>query len=215
MKTGIIFDLDGTLLDTLEDLKDAVNYALSQFGCPGRTAREVCSFVGNGVAKLIERALPGKENDPNPKQVLEVYQTYYNAHCQVKTAPYPGVLDALAILGQKYPVAIVSNKPDVAVKSLCRLHFGEIYARGETSDCPRKPAPDMVLQTMEKLGMDSCIYVGDSEVDIRTAKNAGVPCVSVTWGFRTEEQLREAGAEYFCREASQLPQIIKEIIHGK
>ena len=215
MKTGIIFDLDGTLLDTLEDLKDAVNYALAQFDCPGRTAREVCSFVGNGVAKLIERALPGKANDPDPKEVLAVYQTYYNAHCQVKTAPYPGILDVLAVLGEKYPLAIVSNKPDVAVKSLCRLHFGDIYARGETADCPRKPAADMVLQTMEKLGLDSCIYVGDSEVDVQTAKNANVPCVSVTWGFRTQAQLQEAGAEYFCHEAAQLPQIIEEIINGK
>lgn len=215
MKTGIIFDLDGTLLDTLEDLKDAVNYALAQFDCPGRTAREVCSFVGNGVAKLIERALPGAANDPDPKEVLAVYQTYYNAHCQVKTAPYPGILDVLAILGEKHPLAIVSNKPDVAVKSLCRLHFGDIYARGETADCPRKPAPDMVFQTMEKLGLDSCIYVGDSEVDVQTAKNANVPCVSVTWGFRTQAQLQEAGAEYFCHEAAQLPQIIEEIINGK
>ncbi len=215
MKTGIIFDLDGTLLDTLEDLKDAVNYALAQFDCPGRTAREVCSFVGNGVAKLIERALPGAANDPDPKEVLAVYHTYYNANCQVKTAPYPGILDVLAILGEKYPLAIVSNKPDVAVKSLCRLHFGDIYARGETADCPRKPAPDMVFQTMEKLGLDSCIYVGDSEVDVQTAKNANVPCVSVTWGFRTQAQLQEAGAEYLCHEAAQLPQIIEEIINGK
>lgn len=215
MNIGVIFDLDGTLLDTLEDLKDAVNYALSQFDCPGRTASEVCSFVGNGTAKLIERSLPGKENDPDVKQVLTVYQAYYSAHCQVKTAPYPGILDALAVLSQKYPVAIVSNKPDGAVKSLCKLHFGDIYARGETADCPRKPAPDMVLQTMEKMGMDSCVYVGDSEVDIRTANNANVPCVSVTWGFRTQAQLRQAGAEHLCHEASQLPQIIEEIINGK
>lgn len=215
MNIGVIFDLDGTLLDTLEDLKDAVNYALSQFGCPSRTAREVCSFVGNGAANLIRRSLPGNADDPDPQQVLEVYQTYYNAHCQVKTAPYPGVLEALETLKQKYPVAIVSNKPDEAVKPLCKLHFGDIYARGESTDCPRKPAPDMVLQTMEALGMDSCIYVGDSEVDVRTAKNAAVPCLSVTWGFRTEQQLEEVGAEYFCNEASRLPQIIEEIINGK
>ena len=216
MKTGIIFDLDGTLLDTLEDLKDAVNYALAQFDCPGRTAREVCSFVGNGVAKLIERALPGAANDPDPKEVLAVYHTYYNANCQVKTAPYPGILDVLAVLGEKYPLAIVSNKPDVAVKSLCRLHFGDIYARGETADCPRKPAPDMVFQTMEKLGLDSCIYVGDSEVDVITAKNANMPCLTVLWGFRDEDFLRQQGAAHFCHDPKNLATTLKELIeHGQ
>ena len=109
MKTGIIFDLDGTLLDTLEDLKDAVNYALSQFGCPSRSLQEVRSFVGNGAAKLIQRALPGNADDPDAQQVLEVYQTYYNAHSQVKTAPYPGVPEVLEVLKKSYPVAIVSN----------------------------------------------------------------------------------------------------------
>ena len=214
MKVGILWDLDGTLLDTLQDLTDAVNYALAQFGCPPRTAEEVRTFIGNGAAKLISRSLPGRPDDPNPEQVLAVYQTYYNAHSQVKTAPYAGVPEALAQLGEKYPMAIVSNKPDVAVKPLCKSWFGDIFARGESTDCPRKPAPDMVKKAMASIGVDTCVYVGDSEVDVRTAKNAGVPCLSVLWGFRGEAELREAGAEHFCGDPGDLPETLERMIQS-
>lgn len=211
-KTGILFDLDGTLLNTLEDLKDSVNHTLAEFGCPERTLDEVRSFVGTGARNLIRKSLPGRENDPDADTVLAVYQDYYATHSQVKTCPYPGILEALVEIRKEFPIAVVSNKPDRAVKPLCKDYFGDIYARGESDDCPRKPAPDMLLQTMAALGMDSCIYVGDSEVDITTAKNAGVKCLSVLWGFRDEACLRQAGGEYFCADPKDMLTAIKAML---
>ena len=212
MKTGILFDLDGTLLNTLEDLKDAVNYVLRQYGCPERTLEEIRTFVGNGAERLIRLALPGQENDPPVAQVLADYQKYYTAHSQVKTCPYEGILEALAQIREKHPVAIVSNKPDIPVKSLCKDYFGDVYALGETSDCPRKPAPDMLYKAMKAIGVDRCIYVGDSEVDVITAANAGFPCLSVTWGFRDRACLAEAGGKYFCDNPKDLVKCLKEMM---
>ncbi len=215
MKTGILWDLDGTLLDTLADLTDSVNYALAQFGCPPRTAEQVRSFVGNGVEMLIRRALPGKEIDPPVAQVLAAYQTHYKKNCQVKTRPYEGVCSALEQIGGRYPMAVVSNKPDYAVKLLCAEHFPGIYARGESEGCPRKPAPDMLIRAMAEIGVDTCIYVGDSEVDVQTAKRAGVTCLSVLWGFRDRETLAAAGAEYFCDRPENLVRTIEMMIARK
>ena len=209
MNTAIIFALDGTLLDTLADLHDAVNFALDAFGYPRRSLEEVRQFVGNGAARLITLAVP-ENADPAP--VLACFQEYYREHCQIKTAPYPGIMDALEVLGKQYPLAIVSNKPDAAVKRLCADLFPGIYARGEDTDCPRKPDPAMVHQTLAALGVDRCVYVGDSEVDIATAKNAGVPCLSVTWGFRDKEELEAAGAKFFCGSAGRLAYEIDRIV---
>lgn len=210
--TAVIFDLDGTLLDTLEDLTDATNAALRHFGCPERTREEVRSFVGNGAERLIRLALPGKENDPEVSEVLSWYKAFYAAHSQCKTRPYEGILEALAEVRQHFPVAVVSNKPDNATKLLCKQYFGDVYALGEGSGMPRKPAPDMVHRAMEEIGTDHCIYVGDSEVDVLTAKNAGVPCLSVLWGFRDKEMLLEAGAEHFCENPADLLKNLKEMI---
>ena len=212
MKTGILFDLDGTLLNTLEDLLDATNAALGHFGRPRRTLAELRAFVGNGARNQIRLSLSGRDDDPDLDRVLEWYKEYYSAHCQIKTAPYQGVLEALAAL--PYPIAIVSNKPDAAVKTLCAQYFPGIFALGESAACPRKPAPDMVYQAMKAIGVEKCIYVGDSEVDIRTANNAGVPCVSVLWGFRDREVLEEEGGRYFCTHPAELPSVIEEIVHG-
>ena len=154
MKTGILFDLDGTLLDTLEDLTDSVNYALAQYGCPPRTLEEVREFIGNGAKKLIERSLPGRDHDPAVEDVLATYQAYYKTHSQIKTKPYAGIVDALKTISEKYPIAIVSNKPDAATKILCKEFFGDVYARGESTDCPRKPAPDMLQKAMEIIGVE-------------------------------------------------------------
>ena len=209
MKYGILFDLDGTLLDTLEDLADSVNYALGVYGYPTRTLAEIRSFVGNGAAKLIALSVP-QGADPAP--VLVTFQKYYKDHCQVKTGPYPGILQALEDVAGKWPVAIVSNKPDPAVKALCADCFPGVYALGERADCPRKPAPDMLYKAMEELGVEGCVYVGDSEVDVVTAANAGAACVSVTWGFRDEAVLLEAGAKHLCRSVQELPGMIKEIL---
>lgn len=213
MKIGILFDLDGTLLDTLEDLYRSTNHTLRQFGCPGRSLDEVRRFVGNGARWLIEQALPGKADDPSVDAVLQAYQNHYNATCNDGvTRPYPGVLEALAQLRRKYPVAVVSNKPDPAVKTLCKVHFGDVIALGVTQDCPRKPAPDMVYKTMSQMGVDTCVYVGDSEVDVLTAKNAGVPCLSVLWGFRDKEEIEAVGGKYFCTEAKALPAMVEDMI---
>ena len=213
MKTGILFDLDGTLLNTLEDLVDATNYALAAFGHPPRTLKEVRRFVGNGAENQIRLSLPD-DNKEDLQQVLAVYKPYYTDHCQIKTKPYEGVLDALKALGETYPIAIVSNKPDAAVKALCADYFPGIYALGEAAGCPRKPAADMVYKAMEAIGVDRCIYVGDSEVDVLTAKNAGVPCVCVLWGFRDREDLEAAGAEYFCRTTEEMEATIRDLAEG-
>ena len=212
MKTGILWDLDGTLLNTLEDLMDGVNYALEQFGLPARTLAEIREFVGNGAANLISRAVEGRADEG---EVLETFRTYYNAHCQVKTRPYEGVLEALARLGEKYPMAIVSNKPDSAVKPLCEQYFPGIYALGERAGCPRKPAADMVFTAMKDIGVETCLYVGDSEVDIATARNAGVKCLSVLWGFRDKDVLEAVGGQYFCEDTAQLVEKIEELIHNR
>ena len=210
--TAVIFDLDGTLLDTLDDLTDATNAALRHFGCPERTKEEVRRFVGNGAERLIRLALPGKETDPDVSEVLSWYKDFYAAHSQIKTRPYADILEALAAVKETFPVAVVSNKPDNATKLLCRQHFGDVYALGERSDIPRKPAPDMVHRAMADIGTDRCIYVGDSEVDVLTAKNAGVPCLSVLCGFRDREVLVEAGAEHFCETPADLLKELKEMI---
>ena len=212
MKTGIIFDLDGTLLDTLEDLTDSVNHVLGAFGYPLRTLEEVRRFVGNGAARLIAQAVPA---GAEPESVLAAFRSWYGTHCRVKTRPYDGIVDALSRLSRKYPIAIVSNKPDAAVKALCADLFPGIYARGESSDCPRKPAPDMVYKAMAAIGAERCVYVGDSEVDVLTAKNAGVPCLSVLWGFRERADMEAVGAVHYCGTPAELDEKIEEIIHGE
>ena len=206
--TAVLFDLDGTLLDTLDDLTASTNAALSAFSLPPRTREEVRRFVGNGAERLIRLALPGKETDPPVEEVLKAFREHYNAHCLDRTRPYVGILEALEALSM--PVAIVSNKPDSAVKPLCSRFFPGIPAFGETADCPRKPAPDMLFRGLAALGADCCVYVGDSEVDILTAKNAGVPCLSVLWGFRDKDTLEAAGGTVFCRTPEELPAILNQ-----
>jgi len=213
LRIGILFDLDGTLMNSLEDLTDSVNYTLRYYGCPERNLDEVRSFVGNGAKVLITSALPGKESDPPVEEALRFFQGYYADHCQLKTRPYDGIAEALEEIRKEFPVAVVSNKPDVATKPLCKGLFGEdIYALGQTDDCPRKPAPDMVYKAMAAIGVEKCIYVGDSEVDVLTAKNAGVPCLSVLWGFRDQALLTEKGATHFCDDPKKLLTCLKEMI---
>ena len=213
MKIGILFDLDGTLLDTLGDLQVAVNYALSQFGYPGREKWEIRNFLGNGMRNLIKRALPEGTDEEIVEQVLAVYQPYYDSHNLILTRPYDGILPALEALKGKYPIGVVSNKQDTAVKPMCAQFFGaELYALGEIPGCPRKPAPDMIQNAMAALNIDSAVYVGDSEVDLQVAENAGLPCLLVTWGFRDKEVLENAGGKHFCEEPERLAETLEEII---
>lgn len=207
--TTYIFDLDGTLLDTLQDLKASTNHALRSHGLPERTTEEVRQFVGNGVRKLIERAVP--EN--TPQEVLEAvfadFRKHYMDHCLDATAPYPGIIDMLRRLkAQGKRMAIVSNKLDPAVKELNERFFKEYIdlAVGESDTVRRKPAPDMVNTILQTLGItkEEMVYVGDSEVDLQTARNAGVRCISVLWGFRDKEILIANGATTFAKTPEEI-----------
>lgn len=206
---GILFDLDGTLLDTLDDLTDSTNHVLSQFGYPARTKEEVRRFVGNGAGVLMAKAVPEGMDSTAP---LEAFRRYYADHCQIKTKPYDGIAQALEALKRKYPIAIVSNKPDSAVKPLCSGFFPGIYAQGQTDSIARKPAPDMVYAAMEAIGASKCIYVGDSEVDVLTGRNAGMPVLSVLWGFRTEAEI---GGEKYCSDPRNLVAALEEMIEER
>lgn len=201
-KDTIIFDLDGTLLNTLDDLASSTNFALEQFGYPHRTLDEVRNFVGNGVAKLIERAIPNGKDNLNFEKCLAVFKENYAKNMYNKTAPYQGILDMLSTLkSKKYKIAVVSNKFDLAVKELCKKYFPNLidFAAGENeaAGIKKKPAPDTVLKSVKELNssVEKSIYVGDSDVDIMTAKNSEMPCISVTWGFRSRNFLLEHGAE--------------------
>lgn len=215
---GVLFDLDGTLLDTLEDLRSAVNRCLASRNLPPRSAQEIRRFVGNGAGQLIRRALPENASEETVAEALGEFQRDYAAHCRVKTGPYAGIPEALTVLRQRYAIAIVSNKPDTAVKALCADFFPGVPALGETPDCPRKPNPAMVQRAMAVLGVEKAIYVGDSEVDVRTAQNACLPCLSVTWGFRSRQELIESGAVCFCDDPRDLAACIDQmerIIYGQ
>ena len=210
-KRYAIFDLDGTLLDTLDDLTDSMNYMLGKHNFPIRTRDEVRNFVGNGVRKLVERAVPPeyKADDEFIDKFYNDFSLYYNSNSDVKTSPYPGTIDMLdRLLENGFDIAIVSNKIDSAVKSLSAKFFGERIksAIGEKPSIRHKPEPDMVFMAMEEMGankMDS-IYIGDSEVDIETARNAGIPCVSVLWGFKDRKFLEESGATMLVHSMEEL-----------
>ncbi|MCD8353640.1 MAG: HAD family hydrolase [Clostridiales bacterium] len=199
----VIFDLDGTLLDTLDDLADSLDHTLTEVGAPTLTREQVRRYVGNGMARLIELALPGGRDDPRYDRTLETMQAYYKAHNQIKTAPYPGVLELVDELRRRgCALAVVSNKPDTSVKPLVKLYFGDSIpvAIGQRPDVRRKPAPDAVEEALRQLGRDrsEAVYVGDSEVDLYTARNAGMDCISVTWGFRDRELLDREGATRYA-----------------
>ena len=230
----VIFDMDGTILDTLEDLKDALNQSLKEFGYDADfTAQESRVFFGSGARAAVARALAaccGAAEDVIARigtaeetafgvdeetvaDVLAFYKPWYATHCDIRTCPYPGVIDlikALSSAGVK--TAVVSNKPNPAVQSLCRDYFPGLfdYAAGETDGVRRKPFPDMVLNAMDALHVtaDQAVYVGDSEVDVQTASNAGLDCICVDWGFRTREQLMKSGAETIASTCDEIQMLM-------
>ena len=215
MYETIIFDLDGTLLDTLDDLTDAVNAALGKFALKKRTREEVRSFVGNGIVKLIERAL-GEEKKRFDEVFLE-FKRYYGEHCADKTKAYEGILPLLAKLKERnVKTAVLSNKADFAVKKLATEYFDGLLlaAVGENEErgIRKKPAPDALFAVMQELGANpkKTVYVGDSEVDIQTAKNAGVDCLCVTWGFRDRAFLEENGGVRFVDTPEEIFRYIEE-----
>lgn len=195
-----LFDLDGTLLDTLDDLADATNHALAAHGLPARTRDEVRRAVGNGVAKLIERSVPRGTGASVLARVLDDFRMYYAAHAADKTRPYPGITETLAELRRRgKKIAVVSNKTHTVTQNICSRFFGTLIdaAIGENEPLVRKkPAPDMVIQALDILGADTrhSVYVGDSDVDIDTARAAGIPCIAVLWGFRDKDSLEAHAA---------------------
>lgn len=217
--TGVsvwLFDLDGTLLDTLDDLHSAVNFALKKHGLPLRSREEVKNFIGNGIALLMKRSV-GLERlaTVDFQAIMADFKEYYGAHCQDKTRPYEGVLDLLAELKrQGKAVGVVSNKADFAVKKLCAAYFGELVdvaiGENEAAGIAKKPAPDTIFAALDKLGIavGNALYVGDSEVDIQTAAAAKIPCISVAWGMKSEQFLRENGAKNIVFSVEDLQKMI-------
>lgn len=204
-----IFDLDGTLLNTLDDLASSCNYALRTNGFPERTVDEVRQFVGNGVKKLMERAIPDGLENPMFERVFADFRKHYLEHGLDTTRPYPGVMDMLERLhceGRK--MAVVSNKFYAATNDLCRHFFAKYIsvAIGERENVRKKPAPDTVLEALRQLHSDKCgaVYIGDSDVDVMTAKNCGIPCISVLWGFRDKDFLLAHGASCFVKSPEEI-----------
>ncbi len=209
----VIFDLDGTLLNTLEDLTDSVNYALGLYGFPCRRIDEIRSFIGNGAANLMGLSITGGFDNPHYEKCLADFRSHYSGNLQSKTGAYSGIMELLEQLSKEgYKLAIVSNKFDTAVKNLNQVYFGEYIkvAIGESEGVSKKPAPDTVHKALSELSAaaDKAIYVGDSEVDAKTAKNSGIIFVGVTWGFRDREVLEQEGADYIIERPQELLKII-------
>lgn len=211
----VVFDLDGTLMDTLEDLASAVNETLKRNGYPVRSIQEIRRIVGNGLKQTLTLSLPEGTNEQEIERILPEFAAYYQAHCQIKTKPYDGIKEVLKELcARGYKLAIVSNKRDEAVKTLNEECFREYVkvaiGENESAGVRKKPAPDTVYQALKELGSkkESAIYVGDSEVDKMTADNAGLPCISVDWGFRDREELEKLSPDYLISRPEELLEIL-------
>ena len=210
-----IFDLDGTLLDSLEDLHLSTNVALAEHGLPARSLEEVRRFVGNGIRKLVERAVPAGTGAAEQEAVYEDFCAHYAAHCEDNTGPYPGIRELLARLrAAGVRLAVVSNKGDFAVQELVARQFpgafDAILGENEAAGIRKKPAPDMVEAALARMGADrdGMVYIGDSEVDVQTAANVGCPCISCTWGFRSVDDLLAAGATTFVNTPAELERVL-------
>lgn len=206
---AVLFDMDGTVLDTLEDMKSAVNATMGHFSMPECSLDEVRRYVGNGALRLIEQAVPAGTSPDMIKTVLDWYKDYYDRNCLIKTGPYEGIMELMGKLkAEGLKLAVVSNKPDSTVKELAERFFPGLLlcAIGQQDAIARKPAPDMLYLALEEMGAElgESVYVGDSEVDVLTAKNAAMDCISVSWGFRPVEELCAAGAECIVHSAKEL-----------
>lgn len=213
MNKMVIFDLDGTLLDTLDDLCNSVNYSLRTNNFPERSLAEVRTFVGNGIRLLIERSVPEGTSKELIDKTFECFKTYYAVHCNDKTTTYPGVMDMLKELKKNgYKIAVLSNKAQYAVTKLCDIYFNNLLddAVGARENVAKKPSPDALYICAENnnINLNNVIYVGDSDVDVATANNAGVRGIAVTWGFRSREQLIKCGAENLADNTDELLQIL-------
>ena len=210
---AVVFDMDGTILDTLEDLRSSVNHALRLHGLPERSSREVRSFLGSGMIKLVHRAVPEGTDAETEAAVLEAHKAYYPKHCAEQTRPYPGICELLKCLRDAgIKTAVVSNKSDENVKALVREYFDGLFtvAVGAREGVPRKPSPELMQIALKELGVtkEEALYVGDSDVDVDTAKQAGLRMITVLWGFRDKEELIEAGAETFAEDSRELKELL-------
>ena len=206
-----IFDLDGTLLNTLEDLASSVNHAMAQCHYPTHSVEDIRAMVGNGVSKLIERAVPHGISAEDTNHALSIFKEHYLSHNAERTRPYDGITVMLRQLKKQHcKIAVVSNKFDKATKNLCNKYFPDLIdvalGENESRGIRKKPYPDMVLQALDMLSSSSeeAIYIGDSDVDIATARNAGIPILSVLWGFRNKDFLSEHGAEMFAEKPEDI-----------
>lgn len=210
----VIFDMDGTVLNTLEDLTDAVNHVFSQFDLPPRSIDEYRKFFGNGIGYAMKCAAPEGTPDTLINKMIPVFREYYDMHCLDKTKPYDGILELMKSLKTKgYKMAIVSNKIDSAVKELNDRFFSDYVsvAIGEKAKVRRKPAPDTVIAALKELHSErsEAVYIGDSEVDLQTARNAGLPCIAVLWGFRDRDHLTENGAVTFAENPADVLSVLE------
>ena len=210
---AVLFDMDGTVMNTIDDLNDSVNASLRHFGMPGISREDTLRFIGNGARRLIEQAVPAGTGEDMLEEVLKYYVNYYQSHCMIKTAPYDGITELMKSLRDAgVRQVIVSNKPDAATREIAERYFTGLteFAIGEKEGLRRKPWPDMVDAAVETLGLSKrdCVYIGDSEVDIATARNAEVNCISVLWGFRDKKTLEDAGAEAFAETPEKLGDLI-------
>ncbi|MBR0400179.1 MAG: HAD family hydrolase [Mogibacterium sp.] len=229
-----VFDMDGTILDTVEDLRDALNHSLSRFGHRADfTAEDTCAFFGSGALTAVKRALAaesglayedllriGTPDEPElpydlktAEEILDYYKPYYAEHCAIKTGPYPGITKLLSDLrAAGIKTAVVSNKPDEAVQTLCRDYYEGCFdhAAGEKAGIRRKPAPDMIDAALKDLGIDAkeAVYIGDTEVDIETAANSKLDCICVEWGFRPRRHLEACGAEMIVASCDELAALL-------
>jgi len=213
--SAVVFDLDGTLLDTLEDLQGSVNYAMRLCGFPEHSLEDIRRFVGNGIRNLLERSVPDGAQNPLFEKAMEAFRQHYAIHCNDKTKPYPSVIPLMKKLKEHgIKIGIVSNKADFGVKTLTDIYFKGIADAvvGQRDGIEKKPAPDMVLLALKEMGADreKTVYIGDSEVDLATAHNTGLPCISVSWGFRTAEFIREQGAQVIVATPQELEQMLLE-----
>ena len=213
--SAVLFDLDGTLLDTLDDLTDAVNFALKGQGLPPCTREEVRGYIGNGIVMLLARSTKQRANEVDAERMLCDFKEYYAAHCQDKTRPYDGVMDLLSSLkAEGVKIGVVSNKVDFATKGLCKAYFGDridvAIGENEEGGVRKKPAPDSVFEAMRVLSVEPAdtVYIGDSEVDIQTARNAGLACISVSWGFKDSEFLLKNGATALAATVAELRNLL-------
>ena len=210
---AVIFDLDGTLTDTLADLRNSVNYALTKLGFPERSAEEIRSFVGNGVKRLIRLSVPEDTSEEKSDECLAIFREHYAANSLVETKPYDGIIQLLSELKSRgVRLAVVTNKTHSTATGIVKHFFGELIELtiGQTDGIARKPQPDGIFKALEALDVmkENAVYVGDSDVDCKTARNAGIPCIGVSWGFRDREVLIESGADFIADSVTELSQLI-------